>query len=82
MKGEIHRGGTHPVGLWTLAPEKLWCWRNLEKGGVGLCWTLTWIVSGLVEKVGLCGTLVKNCGQLLCKELSSSGWHIYSEWQR
>ena len=49
--------------------------RHLEKGGVGLCQTLTRIVSGLVGKWGHVKSqaLVGNCGQLLCKELSSSG---------
>ena len=49
---------------------------HLEKGGVGPCQTLTRIVSGLVEKWGCVKShaLFKNSRQLLCKELSSSGW--------
>ena len=41
-------------------------------GRSGLGRTLTWIVSGMVEKVVLCGALVKKEGQLLCKELSGA----------
>ena len=44
-KWETHRGSTHPLGLWTLAPEKLRYQMTLEKGRVGPCGTLTQIVS-------------------------------------
>ena len=53
VKWETHRGGTHPLGLWTLAPEKLGCQATPGEGRrVGLCQTLTRIVSKLVEKWG------------------------------
>ena len=50
-------------GLWTLVPGKLGCW------------TLTRVVSGLVGKLHCVKScvLVKNCGQLLCEEILSSG---------
>ena len=78
MNWETHRGGIHPVGLWTPVkslPEKLGCQVTPGEGRrVGLCWTLTWIVSRLVRKLGCVKShvLVKNGGQLLCKELTCS----------
>ena len=51
-----HRDGVHQLRLWMLAgslPEKLG--RRVIRGEerrVGPCWTLTQIVSGLVEKLG------------------------------
>ena len=47
-------------------------WRRED----GPCWILTLIVSRLVGKLGCVKSpvLVKNSGQLLCKELSSTGW--------
>ena len=68
MNWETHRGGIHPVGLWTPVkslPEKLGCQVTPGEGRrVGLCWTLTWIVSRLVRKLGCVKShvLVKNTG--------------------
>ena len=55
--------------------------QHLEKGGIGLCQTLTRIVSGLVEKWGCVKSpvLVEKGGQQLCKEHSSSGCHNMME---
>ena len=74
MKWETHRGGTKPMGLWTPTLEKLRYQATPEEGGVGPCGTLTLIVSGLAGKLGCVKSpvLVKNCGQLLCKELSAA----------
>ena len=36
-KWEIHRGSTHLLGLWTLAPEKVGC---LVTPGEGRSWTM------------------------------------------
>ena len=84
-KWETHRGNIHPLGLWMPArslPEKLGGQGTSGEGRrVGLCQTLTRIVSKLVEKWGCVksNALVKNGGQLLCKELSSSGWLAWRE---
>ena len=69
-----------PLGLWTPArslPEKLETQETPGEGRrVGPCQTLTQIVSRLVRKCGCVKShvLVKNDGQLLCKELLCSGW--------
>ena len=79
MKWETHRGGVHLLGLWTPArslPEKLGNWAIAGEGRrVGPCWTLTQIVSRTVRKLSCVKScvLVKNCGQLLCEEILSSG---------
>ena len=74
MKCETHRGGTRPLGLWTLTPEKLRC---QVTPGEGKSWAV--LVPDLDSlqtgwKVVLCETTgtFKKDGQLLCKELSSS----------
>ena len=50
--------------------------QHLEKGGVGLCQTLTRIVFRVVGNLSCVKSLalIKNRGQLLYKELSSSSW--------
>ena len=74
MKWETHRGGTHPLGLSMLVPEKL---RFQETPGKGRSWTLSHPDLDSLQtgwKVGLCerpGTFKKD-GQLLCKELSAA----------
>ena len=79
-KWETHRGSIHPLGLWMQArslPEKLKTQATPGEGRrVGPCWTLTQIVSRLVRKLGCVKShaLIKNSGQLLCKEFSSCGW--------
>ena len=74
MKWETHKGITNLLGLWTPTLEKLRDQATPEEGGVGPCGTLTLIVSGLAGKLGCVKSpvLVKNCGQLLCKELSAA----------
>ena len=55
-KWETHGGSIYPLELWTLArllPEKLGCRATPREGRrVGPCWTLTWILSRLVRKLG------------------------------
>ena len=75
MKWETHRGGAHPLGLWTPAPEKLKCQATPGEGRGWAMSTLTRIVSGLVENLGCVKThTLVNGRQLLCKELCNSVW--------
>ena len=78
MKWKIHRGGMHPLGLWTTArslPEILGCQVTRREGRrVGPCGTLMRALSRLVRKLGCVKSLalVKNSRQLLRMELVSS----------
>ena len=78
MNWETHRGGIHPVGLWTPVkslPEKLGCQVTRREGRrVGPCGTLMRALSRLVRKLGCVKSLalVKNSRQLLRMELVSS----------
>ena len=73
-KWETPRGSICPLGLWTLAPEKL----GIRAIGEGKSEAMSDhdSVSRLVGKLGCVQiqVLVKNTGQLLCKELLSSSW--------
>ena len=94
MQWKTHRGSVPLLGLWSLArtlPKKLGSQVTPGEGRrVGLYWTLTWIVSSLVRKlgcvksqaterrVGLNKILLKKGSQLLFKELLSN-WLVKSK---
>ena len=56
-KWELHRGGTHPLGLWMQAPEKLGC---RVTPGEGKSWGMSdpdWDSLLMGWKFGLCAKL-------------------------